>query len=327
MIKRLFQKSTSLPPLQSPIKAVTATLGAMRQIYEFALATKDFPVCLHILNSDFKKHTALSIVHTYSLAVRQLCQIVGENCPIECVLGLIHIADYHLHIGEFEEACRMYEAAQAFCIHIVDNQFTKRILRGHIPASMSVYSTKPSHHLRERIMSMFDSLGQCELSQRERATVHRCCADMHLLCSAAADAKQEREAMYACVGRTFDPVCPICLEHMCLDAKETMVLCCFHTVHLQCFSHCKVKMCPLCRAPNSQKPGHGLSSSSDGIRSKPSREPQIQIPQQTTRSTRRTAPPATRPTIISKPMALAVSGIGVVVCVTAVLKGIDIGSF
>ena len=229
---------------------MSATLGTMRQPYETALATNNFAECLLILNSCFKKHTAVATVHTYSLAVRQLCQMVGETCPSECVLGLTHIADYHLHIGEFDEANRMYEAAQTFCVHVADDQSCmKRILRGHLPACMSIYATRPSPHLRARMASMFERLWQCELSERERATVHRCCAEMHLLCSATAEAKKEREAMYACIGRAFDPVCPICLEDMQLDAPHTVVLRCFHAVHCNCFIKCRVQRCPLCRSP------------------------------------------------------------------------------
>ena len=243
MLKCLFP-----PSLPQPIHTVTATLGTMRQPYKSALAAKDFAECLRILNCCFKKHTAVAIVHQYSLAVRQLCQRVGETCPAECVLGLTHIADYHLHIGDFEEAHRMYDAAQAFC-GADDHPSMKRILRGQLPACMSIYATRPSPHLRARMASMFEQLWQCDLSQSERATVHRCCADMHLLCSAAAEAKKEREAMYACIGRSFDPVCPICLDDMLLDAPDTAVLRCFHAVHRNCFAKCWAKRCPLCRSP------------------------------------------------------------------------------
>lgn len=243
MLKCLF-----LP--RPPLRAVSATLGTMRQPYETALATNNFVECLRILNCNFKKHTAVATVHRYSLAVRQLCQMVGETCPTECVLGLTHVADYHLHIGEYEEAHCMYDAAQAFCVHVADDQpCMKRILRGHLPTCMSIYMSRPSPRMRARVASMFERLMQCELSLRERATVHRFCAEMHLLCSATAEAKKERETMYACIGRSFDPVCSICLEDMQLDAPDTVVLPCFHTVHLQC---CRVQRCPLCRCPVSR---------------------------------------------------------------------------
>ena len=228
-----------------PVLAV----ALFKEVYTAAMLEEDHRTCLRALNCYCYTVTGRS--QRCCSAQLALCQKVGKSDPMACVVGYTSIGLYFLLVlHENAEAIRVLDLAESFLPtprHLYGRQL-KRILEGKVHAyyRQSIANDDGGLQSLQQLMRLWQ---ECHLNRSEQAHWHHVHSEVLFLCRSRSEAAEAREAMYKCLGRCFEPTCPICLEEdMVLDSPETLILTCFHAAHRTCFMKGGLVACPLCRA-------------------------------------------------------------------------------